>query len=58
MFKWLDEHFEEVLMVIFLILIACVMMLQVVVRKIPFIQSLTWAAYLFRFLTQSEKLTC
>ncbi|MBQ7196802.1 MAG: TRAP transporter small permease [Synergistaceae bacterium] len=50
MFKWLDEHFEEVLMVIFLILIACVMMLQVVVRKIPFIQSLTWAEEFSRFM--------
>ena len=48
--KWLDEHFEEVLMVIFLILIACVMMLQVVVRKIPFIQSLTWAEEFSRFM--------
>ncbi|MBQ7560100.1 MAG: TRAP transporter small permease [Synergistaceae bacterium] len=50
MFKWLDEHFEEVLMVIFLILIACVMMLQVIVRKIPFIQSLTWAEEFSRFM--------
>ena len=50
MFKWLDEHFEEVLMVIFLILISCVMMLQVVVRKIPFIQSLTWAEEFSRFM--------
>mgnify|MGYP002623298686 CR=1 FL=1 len=50
MIKWLDEHFEECLMVIFLILIACVMMLQVVVRKIPFIQSLTWAEEFSRFM--------
>ena len=50
MFKWLDDHFEEVIMVIFLILIACVMMLQVVVRKIPFIQSLTWAEEFSRFM--------
>ena len=50
MIKWLDEHFEECLMVIFLILIACVMMLQVVVRKLPFIQSLTWAEEFSRFM--------
>lgn len=25
--KWLDEHFEEYLMVLFLVLITCVMML-------------------------------
>ncbi len=50
MIKWFDDHFEEFLMVIFLILIACVMMLQVVVRKIPFIQSLTWAEEFSRFM--------
>lgn len=50
MFKWLDEHFEECLMVIFLILIACVMMLQVIVRKIPFLPSLTWAEEFSRFM--------
>ena len=27
MLKWLDEHFEECLLVLFLVLIACVMML-------------------------------
>ncbi|MBQ3447463.1 MAG: TRAP transporter small permease [Synergistaceae bacterium] len=50
MFKWLDEHFEEVLMVIFLILIACVMMLQVIVRKLPGVQPLTWAEEFSRFM--------
>ena len=50
MFKWLDEHFEECLMVIFLILISCVMMLQVIVRKIPFLPSLTWAEEFSRFM--------
>ena len=50
MVKWLDEHFEEVLMVIFLILIACVMMLQVIVRKIPNVPSLTWAEEFCRFM--------
>ena len=50
MFKWLDEHFEECLMVIFLVLIACVMMLQVVVRKLPGVQPLTWAEEFSRFM--------
>ena len=50
MFKWLDEHFEECLMVIFLILIACVMMLQVIVRKIPGVLPLTWAEEFSRFM--------
>ena len=48
--KWLDEHFEEYLMVLFLVLITCVMMLQVVIRKIPFIPSFTWAEEFCRFM--------
>ena len=32
--KWLDEHLEETLMVILLIVIACVTMIQVIVRKV------------------------
>lgn len=48
--KWLDEHFEEYLMVLFLVLITCVMMLQVVIRKIPFIPSLQWAEEFCRFM--------
>ncbi len=50
MLKWLDDHFEEFLMVIFLIAIACVMMLQVVVRKIPDVKPLTWAEEFSRFM--------
>lgn len=50
MVKWLDEHFEETLLVIFLILISCVSMLQVVIRKIPFIPSLQWAEEFDRFM--------
>ena len=50
MIKWLDEHFEECLLVIFLVLIACVMMLQVIIRKIPSIPSLTWAEEFCRFM--------
>jgi hypothetical protein len=50
MIKWLDKHFEEALLVIFLIFIACVSMLQVIIRKVPFIQSLQWAEEFDRFL--------
>lgn len=48
--KWLDDHFEETLLAIFLVLIACVSMIQVVVRKIPFIPSLQWAEEFCRFM--------
>ena len=48
--KWLDEHLEEALLIIFLILISFVMMLQVIVRKIPFIPSFTWAEEFSRFM--------
>ncbi len=41
--KWLDEHLEETLMIILLIIIACVTMIQVIVRKVPWLTSLTWA---------------
>ena len=47
--KWLDERFEETLLVVLLILISVVSLLQVVIRKIPFIPSLTWAEELCRF---------
>lgn len=39
--KWLDEHMEEFLLVILLVVIACVSLLQVIIRKIPWIPSLT-----------------
>ncbi len=48
--KWLDDHFEEALLAVFLVLITCVMMLQVVIRKIPFIPSLQWAEEFCRFM--------
>ena len=47
--KWFDERFEETLLVVLLILISCVSLIQVVVRKIPFIPSLTWAEEFCRF---------
>lgn len=48
--KWLDDHLEETFLVILLILISCVSLLQVIIRKIPFIPALTWAEELCRFL--------
>lgn len=47
--KWLDEHFEEYIMIIFLVLIACVMMAQVIFNKAPFLHSLEWAEEFCRF---------
>ena len=47
---WLDLHLEETFLVVMLVLIAGVTMLQVIVRKIPGMASLTWAEELCRFL--------
>lgn len=47
--KWLDKHFEESLLVILLVIIACVSMIQVIIRKIPWVPSLTWAEEFCRF---------
>ncbi len=48
--KWLDDHLEEFLLVVLLVLISCVMMLQVIVRKIPFLDPLQWAEEFCRFM--------
>lgn len=34
--KWLDEHFEEIFLVIFLVLITCVSLIQVISKKCRF----------------------
>lgn len=47
--KWFDEKLEETFLVIMLILIACITMVQVVIRKIPGIPSFTWAEEFCRF---------
>lgn len=47
--KWLDEHFEEAVLAILLVVITCVSFLQVVIRKIPWIPALTWAEEFCRF---------
>lgn len=47
--KWLDEHFEETLLAICLVLIACVSMIQIICRQTP-IPPLTWAEEFCRFM--------
>lgn len=47
--KWLDEHFEESLLIVLLVLISCVELIQVIVRNIPAIPALTWAEEFCRF---------
>lgn len=47
--NWLDEHLEESFMIIMLVLIACISMAQVIIRKIPGMASLTWAEEVCRF---------
>ena len=47
--KWLDRHFEEFLMILCLVLIVIVMLLQVVIRKLPWLPALTWAEAFCRF---------
>lgn len=46
--KWLDKHFEECLLVFFLVLISCVMMLQVFMRYV-LNNSLTWPEEFCRY---------
>ena len=48
--KWLDEHFEEFILAIFLILISCVTLAQIVARNTPIIPTIPWAEELCRFL--------
>lgn len=47
--KWLDDHFEEFIMVILLVMITLVSFVQVIIRKIPWIPALTWAEEFCRF---------
>lgn len=47
--KWLDQHFEEVLLILLLVLISFVELAQVIVRNIPSIPALTWAEEFCRF---------
>ena len=45
--KWLDEHFEEAIMVVLLAVISCVMMAQIVARNI--FNSMTWPEEFSRY---------
>lgn len=47
--KWLDEHLEESLLVVLLVLIACVELVQVVFRNLSFVDALTWPEEFCRF---------
>lgn len=47
--KWLDEHLEEVFLAVLLVIIAFVSLIQVIIRKVPWIPSLTWAEEFCRF---------
>ncbi|WP_434310290.1 TRAP transporter small permease [Hominifimenecus sp. rT4P-3] len=46
--RWLDEHFEEMLMVILLAVITCVIMLQVIMRYF-FRSAMAWPEELSRY---------
>lgn len=48
--KWFDEHFEEFILIVFLVLISCVTLLQVICRNVPAFPVLTWPEELCRFL--------
>ena len=48
--KWLDEHFEEFILIVFLVLISCVCLIQVIFRNVPAFPVLTWPEELMRFL--------
>ncbi len=45
--KWLDEHFEETFLVIFLVLISCITMLQIIART--FFSALSWPEEFCRY---------
>ena len=46
--KWLDEHFEEAIMILLLVAICCVMMLQIIMRRV-FNNSLSWPEEFSRY---------
>lgn len=47
--KKLDDHFEEFFLVVFLVLISCVSLVQVIIRNISWMSSLKWAEEFCRF---------
>lgn len=47
--KWFDEHFEEVILVVLLVLISCVELIQVICRNVDALESLRWPEEFCRF---------
>lgn len=47
--KWIDGHFEESLLILLLATMACVELVQVIARNVPFMPTLTWAEEFCRF---------
>lgn len=47
--RWLDEHFEEVILVVLLVLISCIELIQVIFRNIGIVEALTWPEEFCRF---------
>ena len=45
----LDKYLEEILLVLFLVVIACVSLFQVAARNLPWLSALTWAEEFCRF---------
>ena len=48
--KWLDAHFEETLLVVFLVLISFVTLINVICNNIPGMSNLVWAEEFCRFI--------
>ena len=48
--KWLDDHFEEFILAVFLVLITCVSSLQVIFKKVPGLTPLTWTDEFCRYM--------
>lgn len=46
---WIDDHFEETILILLLIAICIVELLQVIARNVPFMPTLTWAEEFCRF---------
>ena len=47
--KWLDEHLEEAILVVLLVLISCIELIQVIFRNLSFVDALTWPEEFCRF---------
>lgn len=47
--KWLDEHFEETIIIFLLVVISIVELMQVICRNVPGIPALSWAEEMARY---------